>query len=636
MKYINFYEKISYSSKKEASIFLLIGSIIAILGRYSDIEGIFILKNLFEIIPLLTLIILFLSLNHIKNVRNEKICNAISFLLVIKILILIVSLSYDNQYTSIKEIFTYLGIFDSSNMLLINLTIVFYLIVRTSYEKNNINEKLYGVFIKIMLFLYIPLVMGIYFGRIFYFINYLQIIYLSIKLLKDILNNEEVKEDKINLIKINIITILIYATSRLINLVFSIRFLVIQLTIITNIVYFSYVIFVTYQIIKENYNFVFVETIEANKNLEDINNEIKRSNIRLEKAYEKINNRKNLYKDYLDGYGQPIILLNENFRIQYCNNRFLSLINERDIKNIINRRIESYINFNFSIYENILMEERFIMAIDILNKKYEVEFINLIEEDIGIMLSFKDLTEELKIREMKKELESIKERELIKNNFLSNISHDIKVPINVIYSEIQLEKILIENKDKDKLEEYNEISKKNCLNLTKLANNIIDMSKIDSENLEPNLERGNIVEFIEDYIENLSNYIKSNGLEVVFDTEEEDLELEFDKEMMRRILINLISNSIKYTKSNGVITINILNEEEYIIIEFKDNGIGMSEEFLNKAFDKYSMERSEEGDTKGFGIGLYVVFNLVKAQNGEIKVSSILGKESKFEIKFYK
>ena len=636
MKYIDFYEKISYSSKKEALIFLLIGTILGLLTRYCNIEGTLILKNVFDIIPLLAVIILFLSLNHVKNIRNEKVCNAVSFLLVMRILIYIVSLSYDNQYRFIKEIFVYLDSFDSSNIQLINLTIVYYLIVGALYKKKSIEENLYGVFIKAMLFLYIPFVMGINFGEFFYFINYLQIIYLSIKLLKEIINNEEVKRNKINLIKMNIINILIYSTSRLINLVFSIKSLVIELNFITNIVYFSYIIFVIYQIIKENYNFAFVETIEANKKLEEINKEIKRSNIRLEKAYEKINNRKNLYKEYLDGYGQPIILLNENFRIQYCNNRFLSLFNEKDIKGIINRRIETFINFNFSIYEKILMEERFIMAIDILNKKYEVEFINLIEEDIGIMLSFKDLTEELKIIEMKQELESIKERELIKNNFLSNISHDIKAPINVIYSEIQLEKILIENKDKEKLEEYNEISKQNCLNLTKLTNNIIDISKIDSENLEPNLERGNIVEFIEGYIDNLSNYIKSNGLEVIFDTEEEDLEIEFDEEMMRRILINLISNSIKYTKNNGVITINILNEEKYIIIEFKDNGIGMSEEFLKKAFDKYAMERSEEGDSKGFGIGLYVVFNLVKAQNGEIKVSSILGKESKFEIKFYK
>lgn len=634
MNYVDFYDDISYTSKKNLICFMTIGFIISLLNRYDHIKDIIVLKSIIQITQLLTLIILFIFLNHIRNLKNEKIYNIVTFFIFIKTLIFIINLSYYNQFIHTKNILLYLNKFNYANMEFINLTIVYYLMAITMYKEEK-KEELYKIFITLLIFLYIPSILSSKYGDFFYAISFIQLIYINSRSISFIkLHN--VNKDKINLLKINIIVFLAYSISELVDIFITINYINTIIAFMANTTYISYVFYILKQIIKENYNFVFLETIEANRKLEDINNEIKDSNIRLEKAYEKVNNRKNLYKDYLAGYGQPIILLNENFRIQYCNNRFLKLFNEKDLKNIINRRIETYIDFDFSIYESIVMKERFIIGIDLFKIKYEVEFINLIEEDIGIMLAFKDLTEDLKIIEMKEELENIKEREIIKTNFLSNISHDIKTPINVIYSEIQLEKIFIENKDKNKLEEYNEISKKNCLNLTKLTNNIIDISKIDSENLEPNLESLNIVEFIEEYINNLSNYIKINGLEVIFDTEEEFIEINFDSEMIRRILINLISNSIKYSSSYGVITINILNEEDHIIIEFKDNGIGMSKEFLNKIFDKYSMERSEEGDSKGFGIGLYVVFNLVKAQNGEIEVSSTLGEGTNFKIKFYK
>lgn len=631
MNYMNFDEKFSYISKIELIIFTSIGFVITLLYRYINVKELSFLQNTLEIMKLLVLIIIYMFLNHIKSIRGEKIYKIISLFVFIRIFVIVIGLSYYNEYEMIKKIKSCFSSYDMYVLNFIYVSILYYFI---SFGKDEI--KIYSKFIKLVVFFYFTLLLAIKVNELFYFINFIQIIYLFIKSLENIKKNSVIEEGKFDLLKINIEIFLIGGIVQLLKFFIPINNIEEHILFLSSIMYIAYIVYMIKRIFKENYNFIFSEVIETNIKLEDLNNEINESNIRLQKAYEKINTRKNLYKDYLVSYDHPIILLNENFRIQYCNNRFLNLIKENDIKSIINRRVESYINFDFNIYENIANLNRFITVIKLFNIKYEVEFINLLDEDIGIILSFKDLTEDIRLIKMKEEFESIKEREMIKKNFLSNISHDIKIPINVIYSEIQLEKILIENKDTKKLEEYNEMSKKNCLNLNKLTNNIIDLSKIDSENLEPNLDSYNIVEFIEEYIDNLSNFMESNGVEIIFDTEEEYLEIKFDKEMLRRILINLISNSIKYTGDNGLITINILNKEEYIIIEFEDNGIGMSEEFIQTVFDKYSMERREEGDFKGFGIGLYVVFNLVKAQNGDIKVTSCVGKGSKFEIKFYK
>ncbi|WP_341349961.1 histidine kinase dimerization/phospho-acceptor domain-containing protein, partial [Clostridium sartagoforme] len=176
----------------------------------------------------------------------------------------------------------------------------------------------------------------------------------------------------------------------------------------------------------------------------------------------------------------------------------------------VNRRIDNYIDFKCDIRDIIsdINNRPVSTTINKDNKKLEVRIFSVNTEKSEFILLLKDLTEEIKLSNMKEELESIKMREEIKRNFLSNISHDLKIPINVIYSAIQLEKVLIQNDDIEKLSMYNELSKQNCFILTKFTNNLIDMSKIDSENLEANLGLDNIVEFIEDYLNSLSTYIK--------------------------------------------------------------------------------------------------------------------------------
>ena len=296
-------------------------------------------------------------------------------------------------------------------------------------------------------------------------------------------------------------------------------------------------------------------------------------------------------------------------------------------------------NFNCDIRRIVLDINKtpYSTTIDNDDKKIEVRFFSLNGDEAECILLLKDLTEEIKIASMREELESRKMKEEIKKNFLSNISHDLKIPINVIYSAIQLEKILIENNDIKKLNMYNDISKQNCFILTKFTNNLIDISKIDSEDLEANLVLDNIVEFIEDYLYSLSPYIKSNGINVLFDTDEEEVFIYFDKEMMQRVILNLVSNSLKFTDKDGTIFIKIRNTQNEVLIEVGDTGIGMSKDFIKKAFNKYEMEgRGKVSNSTGFGVGLFVVYNLIKAQSGNIEVISDIGKGTIFVIKLYK
>ena len=107
--------------------------------------------------------------------------------------------------------------------------------------------------------------------------------------------------------------------------------------------------------------------------------------------------------------------------------------------------------------------------------------------------------------------------------------------------------------------------------------------------------------------------------------------------MMQRVILNLISNSIKFTHEGGVIFVKIEDFSEYVLIELGDNGIGMSKKFISRAFNKYEMEsRHKNSSATGFGVGLFVVFNLIKAQDGDIEIRSEIGKGTNFSIKLYK
>lgn len=116
---------------------------------------------------------------------------------------------------------------------------------------------------------------------------------------------------------------------------------------------------------------------------------------------------------------------------------------------------------------------------------------------------------------MKETMENKKLDEKLKSDFLSNISHDLKTPINVIYSATQVIKMYIENNNYEMVRKYNNISKQNCISLIRLTNNIIDTSRIYADYLTPNLRVKNIVDVAEDVVTSLVDYAESKEIHLI-------------------------------------------------------------------------------------------------------------------------
>ncbi len=254
----------------------------------------------------------------------------------------------------------------------------------------------------------------------------------------------------------------------------------------------------------------------------------------------------------------------------------------------------------------------------------------------------RDIAERNKVRMLKEgvrektlKLVEAKKYDELKNEFLANISHEFRTPINIIMTAMKLvETLFNEDKlNKDDLKRYTYLSKQNCFRLIKLVDNILDMTKIDAGHMILDLKKRNIVEFIEDVTISVREYIASKNLKLIFDTNVEERMMLFDMSIVERIILNLLSNAAKYTNPGGEINVNIIDTNNNIIIEVVDNGIGIPKDKQKVIFERFvQVDKTLSRNKEGSGIGLSLVRELVELHKGTIKVISEEGMGSKFII----
>ncbi|MBL4931227.1 ATP-binding protein [Clostridium paridis] len=384
------------------------------------------------------------------------------------------------------------------------------------------------------------------------------------------------------------------------------------------------------KLLNNSYDILFNDLFERNNELNLLNKVILSKNLELESSKNRVFKREDMFKNLFKNLPIPMLMLNlSNGRIIYANSAFLDYFEEKKLKRVINKKLTDLVSFNEAIFSkngtSVDFSNIYEATLGKGDLKYYLvfQFIQLSEDDSQCLVQIKDRTEVVKIEEIKRNLEQKKIEDKIRGDFLSNISHDIKTPINVIYSATQLEKLLIEKNNIDEVKKYNQLSRDNCLSLIRLTNNLIDSSKLTSHYLKPNMQLGNIVEVIEDQTMNLVEYARAKDVHLIFDTLEEEIYIYMDSEFVERIILNLISNALKFSNRGGAILVSISLIDEEVKIRVVDNGIGMEEEFMNKACNRYERGKNEYGKV-GNGIGLYVVKNLTELQGGKITIESKL------------
>lgn len=225
---------------------------------------------------------------------------------------------------------------------------------------------------------------------------------------------------------------------------------------------------------------------------------------------------------------------------------------------------------------------------------------------------------------------SIEQYDMLKTQFFSNISHELKTPLNIILASLQMiegkHPVTCNCKNYIYLSKYIPMMKQNCYRLLRLINNLIDITRIDSGFFKFSFSNHNIVSVVEDITDSVAQYAESKGIELIFDTDTEEKIIGCDPDKIERIILNILSNSIKFTPSGGSIFVNISNKDDKVFITVKDTGIGIPEDKISIIFERFrQVDSSLQREYEGSGIGLSLVKAMVEAHNGSISVRSEYG-----------
>lgn len=248
--------------------------------------------------------------------------------------------------------------------------------------------------------------------------------------------------------------------------------------------------------------------------------------------------------------------------------------------------------------------------------------------------NLKSKLSELSKEEMILLIEKLKRKQELQENFMMNISHDLRSPLNVIMSANYMleciqnrENIEYNNKEK----EYLDIIKRNTYKMLKLIDNLIDITRIENKYFKINKENIEVVNFIENTMGSIDKYAKKKDITLIFDTNKEECLIGVDPQALDRICINLISNAIKFSSTGSFIYVTLMIDDENVKISVVDNGIGISKEDQKKIFERFN-QGSKKSEYNGSGIGLDLVKSLVKLHDGKITLKSELNKGSDFTI----
>ena len=228
------------------------------------------------------------------------------------------------------------------------------------------------------------------------------------------------------------------------------------------------------------------------------------------------------------------------------------------------------------------------------------------------------------------------ERSRAKSMFLSNMSHDIRTPMNAIIGYTNLAK---KEKDIDKVNEYLQKIESSNQQLLALINDVLDMSRIESGKMELTPDRTDLVSLLAGVGDMFSAQMTSKSIHFEINTADvTDRIVMCDAGHLNRVLLNLVSNAYKFTPEGGMVTVTLtqIGSSEGTAsyeLHIKDTGTGMSKEFAEKVFETYSREKTAS-DIQGTGLGMAITKSIVDMMGGTISVFSEKGKGTEFTLTF--
>ena len=357
-------------------------------------------------------------------------------------------------------------------------------------------------------------------------------------------------------------------------------------------------------------------------------------------------NEKNKYLTIFEGFYSPLIVLDMDNTIVYFNLAASQLFSNIQIAGtlyydkecsaealkILNERLHDFIRSSlnelaFELYIETNLGQRFFL----IKLKKMIDFS---EKFRGTIIIFDDFTER---KEMEHQLEVAKlkaeEADQLKTAFLANLSHEIRTPMNAIIGLSDL--MLNESMNDDERKEYLKLIQKSGNTLLKLIDDIIDIAKIESNQLKLRPTDCNIIEVLEELHTIFEEHVKKENksyLDLILDYEELETEYIFtDPDRLKQVFSNLLNNAIKFTYKGYVQFGCKQLDKKNLICYVKDTGVGIPKNKQSEIFERfYQLENDYTKEHGGTGLGLSITKNIVGLLCGDIWVESLPGEGSTF------
>ena len=251
-------------------------------------------------------------------------------------------------------------------------------------------------------------------------------------------------------------------------------------------------------------------------------------------------------------------------------------------------------------------------------------YLNAKKETDGLVVVIQDVTKQQKLDQMRKE-------------FVANVSHELRTPLTTVksYTETLIDGAIDE---RETAMHFLSVMEKEADRMTALVQDLLELSRIDNKQIQLEFIAINLKPLLEEVLEAQYIHITKKGhqLKVSYDKSKEYW-IEGDLSRIRQILHNILSNAIKYSPESGILSVVMRNEEDSVIIEIADTGVGIPKEDLERIFERfYRVDKARSRKMGGTGLGLSIAKELMLLHKGDIKIESTLGEGTKASLLFPK
>lgn len=330
----------------------------------------------------------------------------------------------------------------------------------------------------------------------------------------------------------------------------------------------------------------------------------------------------------IENMGSALLLIDDKGYINMVNRAYLNLFkeNEEDYLSELYYKVIHREEVNALIEEIFMVEQKIkkqiVLTIGLERKNFEVYGAPIIGpkgEWKGIILVFHDITE-------------LKKLETVRKQFVANVSHELNTPVTSIKG---FTETLIDGakEDKDTLNHFLSIILKESNRLQALIKELLELSKVEQQGFQLDLQKVDIVPVLRDTYEILEKKAAKKNIQFVLNDPNQPIVCETDPFRIQQVIINLVSNAISYTPADGKVTISASEDVDKVYIKIADTGIGIDEEELPRIFERfYRVDKDRSRESGGTGLGLAIVKHILEAQHGEITIDSKLNEGSTFTV----